>query len=228
MTKIRKISTLLEDRQSNWDQFLETKKQLEANGFGMWTSDTGGSVSKFGYTKRYSVYSGTPTTYTAGIYFGLTPDYEIVNVVVITSYEHYSGTEHSTGPINTQRTPVNTVEDAIDYIKQYYQQELDRHKGQLIRELNAALKDLFISKYLTMIYMLRSVGVDWLELEQNVVLQTLEQNKHEIIRNLLERFKKSPSDPTIERTLDALRKKFPVAWPELEVIEKSQKTLPRY
>jgi hypothetical protein len=226
MKSIRKISTLLEDRQANWDSFLETKKLLESNGFGMWTSDS--NKRTYGYKKSYSVYGSTLTEYTAGIYFGLTPDYEIVDVVVITSYEYYSGTEHSTGPRNTQRKTVDSVEDAIEYTKQYYQQELDRHKSQLIRELNAALEDRFISKYLNMIYTLRGVGVNWKEVDLNAVLQTLEQNKHEIIRDLLVRFRKSPGDPFVERTLDALRKKFAVAWPELDVIEKSRKTLPRY
>jgi hypothetical protein len=221
-----RISTLLEDRQANWDRFLETKKLLELNGFGMWTSDS--DKRTYGYKKSYSVYGGTPTEYTAGIYFGLAPDYEIVNVTVVTNYEHYSGTEHSTGPRNTQRKTVDSVEDAIEYTKQYFQQELDRHKSQLIRELNAALEELFISKYLNMVQSLQSVGVKWKEVDQTLVLQTLEQNKHEIIRKLLEQIRKSPGDPAVKRTLDALRKTVAVAWPELDVIEKSQKSLPSY
>lgn len=226
MTSIRKISTLLEDRQANWDNFLQTKKLLESNGFGMWTSDT--VKRTYGYKKSYSVYGGTPTEYTAGIYFGLTPDYEIVDVVVITSYEYYSGTEHSTGPRNTQRKTVDSVEDAIEYTKQYYQQELDRHKHALITRMNDSLEKGYPWNYLDQVRSLQGVGVMWKEVDRNTVKQKLELWKDNIIRSLLITYKKYPTDQNIKRTIDALRSKFDIAWPELAAIEKSQKSLPRY
>jgi hypothetical protein len=225
MKSFRKIVTVLEDRQANWDNFLEAKKQLELNGFGMWTSDS--DKRTYGYKKQYSVHDSTPTEYTAGIYFGLTPDYEIVNVVVITSYEYYSGTEHSTGPRNTQRTIVDSIDAAIEYVKQHYQQELDRHKYVILTLMNASLEKGHVLHYLNSVRSLQGVGITWKEVNQNTVKQKLEQNKDNIIRSLLVRYKSLPGDPNIKKTIDMLRDKVDVTWPELAAIEKSQKTLPR-
>jgi len=225
MKSIRKIVTVLEDRQDNWDNFLETKKLLELNGFGMWTSDS--NKRTYGYSKRYEVHDSTPTEYTAGIYFGLTPDYEIVDVTVITSYEYYSGTENSTGPRNTQRNTFDSIDAAIEYVKQHYQQELDRHKYALLTRMNNSLENGYALQYLTSVKSLQGVGITWKEVDQNTVKQKLEQNKENIIRSLLVRYKRLPGDPNIKKTIDMLRNKVDVTWPELAAIEKSQKTLPR-
>jgi hypothetical protein len=148
-------------------------------------------------------------------------------VVVITHYEYYSGTEHSTGPRNTQRNTFDSVDAAIAYVKQHYQQELDRHKYVILTLMNDSLEKGHVLHYLNSVRSLQGVGIAWKEVEQNTVKQKLEQNKDNIIRSLLVRYKSLPGDPNIKKTIDMLRDKVDVTWPELAAIEKSQKTLPR-
>ncbi len=208
-----------DDRLAKRDRARETIAHLERNGFGMTSRVSEHDGVRYGLTKRFYV-RGRSIEYSAGVYLTITTDHDIVGVAVVTYYERNPHTADSSGQKNRQTEYFDTVDDALAYVKRYYQESLAHEKDHLVQLARYRLSEGYVYPYLITLLSLQQLGIDWPE----VGVDQVKQNKDTIVKCLLIDIREENINAYFTESIKMLRE-MGIAWPELDVIEQGANEL---
>lgn len=213
----KRISNALrEDTLANRQTAIDTRKQLEKQNYNLaWKSEKA-DINQYGFQKSYEIDDGRRIEYIGCIFFDINKQYEIRNIHFRT---YHIFNQSYTGRQGFQDHPASSVQEAVDAVKKYFDQELSKHKFHIMINIHTALDQGNIPKFVNSIKYFKNMGVSWPELDNSI----FEKSRFEIFQNILPFISSYLSlgqhNQHVTTTINDLKNTFGLDWPELSILD---------